>query len=288
MAALTRLPEWFNEAKGAPCPTSGGGTGAKREGFVDKSLRVIAAYIRDIAVAEDAAGQNGLLQSIDTRARIAGILFLIAACAATGNWFVLGSVALVCAALIYASGVSLTAFGRRVAAPVVFTAVIVAPVFFGVGGVGAAGGKAFATGAFIISRVAVMVSLSTVLALTTRQTDFFKGLAGLAVPSSFVTALFMTFRYVFILIKTVEDAAMARKSRVITGGRLGEPQAWFASRAALLLHKSLGVAGEVNMAMVSRGFRGGRIMTTGHALMRPRDYIWLGASSFALFVSIGL
>lgn len=286
MAALTRLPVWFNEAKGAPCPTGGV---VKREGFVDKSLRAIAAYIRDIAVAEDAAGQNGALQSLDTRARIAGMLFLIAASAVTGSWFVLGSIAFVCAVLIYASGVCLAAFARRVAAPVVFTAVIVAPVFFGVGGVGAAGGKAaFATGAFIVSRVAVMVSLSTVLALTTRQADFFKGLSGLGAPRFFVTALFMTFRYVFILIKTVEDAAMARKSRVIIGGRLGEPQAWFASRAALLLHKSLGMAGDVNMAMVSRGFSNGRIMTAAHAPMRMRDYIWLGASSFALFVSFGL
>lgn len=286
MAALTRLPAWFNEAKGAPCPAGGV---VKREGFVDKSLRVIAAYIRDLAVAEDAAGQDGLLQSLDARARIAGMLFLITASAVTGSWFVLGLVAFVCAVLIHASGVGLAAFVRRVAAPVVFTAVIVAPVFFGVGGVGAALGKAaFATGAFIISRVAVMVSLSTVLALTTRQADFFKGLSGLGVPPFFVTALFMTFRYVFILIKTAQDAAMARKSRVIMGGRLGEPQAWFASRAALLLHKSLGVAGDVNMAMVSRGFSNGRIMTAGHARMRTRDYIWLGASSFALFVSFGM
>lgn len=289
MATLMKMPEWFNEAKAVPCPTGGI---VKREGFVDRSLRAIAGYMRDVAAAQDAAGHNGLLQTLEVRVRIAGILLIVAASAVTASWLVLGGVLFICAVLTYASGVSLRALGRRVLLPFIFTVVIISPVFFGMGGQGdgpsfSLSADMFFSGAFIIFRVTVMVTLAALLVLTTRQADFFKGLSGLHVPSLFVTALFMTFRYCFILIKTAEDAAMARKSRVIMGGRLGEPQAWFASRAALMLHKSLCVAGDVNMAMVSRGFSGGRLKTTGHKPLRLLDYIWLGAASFVFFLSLG-
>lgn len=283
-----RLPEWFNEAKSGQCPT---GCVVKRERFVDRSLRSIARYMRDVAATQDAAAHNGLLQALDARVRISGMLILIAASAVTVGWFVLIGVLFISAALAYASRVSLRALARRIVLPFIFTAVIISPVFFGIGAQGqgasfSGNAAVFFSGAFIIFRVTVMATLSALLVLTTRQADFFKGLSGLPVPPLFVTALFMTFRYLFILIKTAEDAAMARKSRVIMGGRIGEPQAWFASRAALLLHKSLSVAMDVNMAMVSRGFSGGKLMTTGHKPMKARDYLWLGAASFVFFLSL--
>ena len=282
-----RLPQWFNDAKAGPCPSGGA---VRRERFVDRSLRSIAGYLRSIAAAQDAAGQSGLVQALDTRARIAGILIIIVATSVTASWFVLCGVFIVSVALALASSVSLKALGARIMLPFIFTSVIIAPVFFGAGAqtpvVGEAG--SFFIGAFIIFRVTVMLTLAAMLSLTTKQADFFKGLSDLYVPPLFVTALFMTFRYVFILIKTAEDAAMGRKSRVIAGGRLGEPQAWFASRAALLLHKSLSVAEEVNMAMVSRGFSGAKLKTIGGSPLSARDYIWIGAVSFVFFLSLGL
>lgn len=296
MAALNGLPVWFKEARGASCVV---GNSVRPEGFVDKSLRAIAAYASEAACADKAAGGPGLLQSLDTRARIYGIFSLVAACAITSSAIVLVGLALIGGILTYASRVSPRALIKRVLPSFIFTSIIIAPVFFGFGAHGAHGASggaerhwitavSIATGAFIIARVTVMVSLAALIVLATRQADFFRGLGGLPVPSFFATALFMTFRYVFILIKIAEDAAMARKSRVIRPGHLGEPQSWFASRVALLLHKSLSVADEVNMAMISRGFSGARIKTFVAGSLGFGDYLWIGASTFVLFLSLGL
>jgi energy-coupling factor transporter transmembrane protein EcfT len=82
------------------------------------------------------------------------------------------------------------------------------------------------------------------------------------------------------------DAALARKSRTIDGTGVKEAQRWFASRAAFILKRSLSTAEEVSMAMVSRGFDGKVRISPAGPLGRG-GYLWLGATSFFLFLSFG-
>ncbi|MBI5563185.1 MAG: hypothetical protein HY894_10110 [Deltaproteobacteria bacterium] len=284
MAPIGQVPEWFKEARGAPCMTGGS---YRQEGFVEKSLRTIAAYAREAASPDETAGKRGLLQALDVRARMAGMLLMIIAAAITASAWMLAALGLLCVMTAIASRVSMRALAGRVAPSLAFTAVIAAPVFFGIGMNGGRG-HAAAAGAFFIARAAVMVSFASILALTTTQTGFFKGIGRMPLPPVFTAALFMTFRYVFILLKIAEDAAFARKSRAIGKGSSAEARSWFASRMALLLHKSLCMAEDVFMAMASRGFNGGRIRTADPGRIRPRDYLWIGAASFVLFLSFGL
>lgn len=296
MAPLN-LPGWFNEAKRGPCPKGGK---AKPPGFIEKNLENIASIMKETIDSEEFALKKGALQGVDTRARIAGMLILILASGVTAHTVMLLGIIFLTVILARSSGVDINALAKRVLPSFIFTFALVTPVFFSFISPGVdilkvtAGGLKIAvteegvkTGLFFIIRVAAMVSLASLLLLTTRQSDFFKGLRQLPVPSFFVTALFMTFRHILILLKIAEDATFARKSRTITGTGLSEAQSWFASRITFILKRSLAMAEEVNMAMVSRGFTG-KIKTFDNGALRGRDYLWIGFSSFVLFLSFGL
>jgi cobalt/nickel transport system permease protein len=295
MAEGIGLPEWFKEPRKGSCPVA---KRPRRQGFLDKTLENIESFMKDaLAMNEASANRAGLLQAIDARPRIAGVFMLIFASAiAKGPAFLVAMmlITLVGAAL---SGVSFERLAKRAVMPVAFTAILVLPVIFsaftpGQELVNLTGGRlpisitveGVATGAFFLLRVCVMASFSALILLTTTHVELFKGLNGLPVPNFFVTALFMTFRYIFILIRLLEDTSLARKSRVVGGRGLKEAHAWFASRMSLMLARSLHTAEEVERAMASRGFSG-RVRTFKGSPVGPAGYAWLCFTIFVLILS---
>lgn len=295
--AQMNLPGWFREAGSHPCPPGGGK--AKRT-FVEKNLYSIASYFKETLDSDENSGKRGLLQGITPRARIAGVFFLLLASAFVANAYALGAAIFIAVLLAALSGIGFGAVVRRSAPAVVFTLIIVSPVFFGFFTpgerlVGLSIGpvvlevtrEGLSSGLFFAARVAAMVSLTAILLLSTGQRDLLRGLSGLPLPRFFVTALFMMFRFVFILLKTFEDTNLARRSRTISRRRVRESQEWFASRAALIMKKSLGIAEEVSMAMASRGFDG-RVRVGAEGALGAYDYLWLLFTLFLLFLSFGL
>ncbi|MFQ5736690.1 MAG: cobalt ECF transporter T component CbiQ [Thermodesulfobacteriota bacterium] len=296
MAPLTGLPGWMKGASKGPA--AGGARAGGR--FVGRNLASIASFLARNLANERYSRQPGLMQKIEPGARIYGVMALVLAGAVTQRAGVLGGLCVATALLALLSKVALPGLFRRLLPAVLFTAVLVIPVSFAFMTPGAelwgftAGSVRVAvtregtsSALFFILRVAAMVSPVTLLMMTTAQADFFRGLRKFPVPAFFTSALFMTFRYVFILLKISEDVNLARRSRTITGSRLAESQRWFASRAAFLLKKSIGTAEEVSMAMASRGFRG-RIRTFEGARLRGWDFLWLGLTSFVFFLSLGI
>lgn len=295
--AEVRLPEWFREARGGPCPA--GGKRAPR-GFAEKNLETMASFMSGMLTAGGYCAGPGLLQSIEPRARLSGVVALAASCAFTESPTGLAMEFLVIAVIAGVSNLGLFAVARRVLPAMLFTSVLIIPALFdfvtpGTGLFGVAFGgvrvsitrEGGAIAVFFLARAAAMVSLAAILALTTRQADLFRGLGGLLVPPIFVTALFMAFRYLLILSKTAQDMSLARRSRMIGADSLAGAQGWFSSRAALILKKSMGLSGEVNMAMISRGFTG-RVRAFKGGGLSGRDYAWVGFTVFMLFLSFGL
>ncbi len=294
--AQMKLPEWIKEARGEPCPVDGKDS---KPGFLEKNLDSIASFFGGVVSFEGYSSRSGLLQSIEPRARISGVLALILACGVASKSAVLGGIFFIILSIALLSRVRLDVVAKRVLPSFIFTLVLIAPVFFSfitpgepVAGVNINGVDISITkqGAFLalffISRVSLMAALVMLLLLTTRQADFFRALRQF-LPSFFVTALFMTFRYIFVLVKVVEDATLARSSRTIKKTGLKNSQDWFASRIALILKKSLATAEEVTMAMASRGFNG-KVNTYGPARMGRKDLLWIGLASFVFFLSLGL
>ena len=66
-----------------------------------------------------------------------------------------------------------------------------------------------------ISRVATSVSFAVLLTLTTKWAEIFSGLRSLFVPRIFVVTLSMTERYIFVLLRLIQDVYRGRMSRTI-------------------------------------------------------------------------
>lgn len=288
MAEVT-LPEWLKLREGAPAALRG-----STPGFLRRSLVNFASAMKRLYASGDYSSRGGALQSIEARAKLAGFFFIIISASLAHSAIFLGGVLVLAAALSFLSRVGPVPLAKRTLPAFVFTLAVVLPVSLGAVTPGTEVVNIFGASVtseglhnagFFLLRVTAMVSIAMLLSLTTREADLFRGL-GKVVPVFFVTALFLTFRYAFVLIKTAEDSSLARKSRTITGVRATESRMWFAGRAAFLLKKAYGVAEEVGMAMVSRGFDG-KVKAAPARALRGRDYLWLGFASFVLFLSFG-
>ncbi len=290
------LPEWLKVSVPALTPERG----VKEPGFIKKNLEEIASLMRWMMDTEESAGRRGLLQTFDPRARILGILFLVVATAVTGNTIGFVSIMIIILLLSYLSSVGITDMVGRVLPSFVFTGVMVLPALLSIVTPGThiltimIGTKEIGityeglrTAGTLLVRVTMMVSLVALLLLTTRQADLFTGLRGLPVPAFLVTALFMAFRYIFILLRMAEDVNLARRSRTIDHGLLRDTQGWFASRIAFFVERSMKMAEDISMAMCSRGFTG-EIKGMDMDGMKRRDYLWLGGTSFVFFIILGL
>jgi cobalt ECF transporter T component CbiQ len=302
MAREMKLPAWLREGKTIPTGEGRGGERHKRrtQGFLEKNLGAITAFMKEVMAPYEYYHRAGILQALEPRARIGGIMVLVAGAAFMEKTITLVGLIVLAAVIMRLSGVAQASLVKRVLPPVVFTGILVVPAFFsfitpGTDILGfnvsalhiAVTKEGLEVGLRLILRVTAMVTFVALLFLTTREADLFKGLKGLWVPQFFITALFMTFRYILILLKIVEDTNLSKKSRTISRAALKESQRWFALRMAYLLERSLKLSEEVTMAMVSRGFAG-EVKSVEAQALGGRDYLWLGFTSFVFFLALGL
>ncbi len=126
--------------------------------------------------------------------------------------------------------------------------------------------------AMLTMRVANSVSLSLLLLYTTPFPEIIRALKVLKVPDTFLVVINLSYKYIFIFARTVEDMYLARKSRLagpVTGA--GERR-WAAGRMALIFRRTQIRCEELYRAMQSRGFTG-EISLAGFPAAARRDYI---------------
>ena len=109
---------------------------------------------------------------------------------------------------------------------------------------------------YLIMRAETAATFSVLLVLCTPWSSLLKALRVLRLPIVLVVILGMTYRYIFLLLRTAHDMFKSRKSRTV--GRLdGREQRRAATAAAgVLMSKTLQLSGDVYLAMRSRGFQG--------------------------------
>jgi energy-coupling factor transporter transmembrane protein EcfT len=96
----------------------------------------------------------------------------------------------------------------------------------------------------------------------------------LRVPEGFILILGMTYRYIYLLLRTAEDMFLSRKSRVVGRMSSAEERRVLAASAGTLLNKSLHLSEEVYLAMQSRGYRG-QARTLDTFRMSAQDWVWV-------------
>lgn len=261
-------------------------TRKRRRGFVERTLDGLASALDHSAQSEAIGDRRGLLQALDPRVKLVGLLLLIVAASSARSLPVVGAVLAVAVALALLSRISpATLVGRVWASALIFTGAIALPALFMTPGRPLAHlpvvgwpltEQGLRSALFLLGRVLTSTTLATSLIMTTPWTSVLKALRVLRVPVLFVVILGMTYRYIFLMLETARDMFESRQSRAI--GRLDGPERrrLAAASVGVLLGKSFQLSNDVYLAMQSRGYRG-EVYTLDEFAMTPRDWIALAA-----------
>lgn len=294
--AKTGAPQWLLQGEPGLCQCMT--IGKKRKGsFVAKTLAGASGVLRQAISSEEVAAQKGLLQRIDARIKLVTLVGLLVAIGLLHSLplLVLGyGMTLVLAA---ASRLPVWFFIKRVWLFIpIFTGIVVLPATLSVitpGNVvlplwtwhGVEQGfteQGLHSAGLIITRVATSISLVVLLTLTTSWVRLLAALRALGVPKIFVLIIGMAYRYLFLLLDTVDDIYTARKSRTLRPERdTKQGRKFVAAGAGTLFGKAHQVSEEVHQAMVARGFTG-NARTLDEFKLRTVDAAWaVGAVAVA-------
>jgi cobalt/nickel transport system permease protein len=240
--------------------------GGQSRGMIERSLSSFVSGLEHALFAEEVAKKNGLLQRLDPRIKILAGLPLIVASALSRRLWVIAALLALAIVMAFLSRVPLRMLAKRVWLGVLgFTGLISIPALFLTPGQElyrlpvpgwAITWQGLSAAAYLIMRAETAATFSILLVLCTPWNSVLKALRVLRLPIVMVVVLGMTYRYIFLLLRTAHDMLEARKSRMV--GPLPGPEfrRMATASAGVLMSKSLQLSGDVYLAMRSRGFRG--------------------------------
>ena len=259
----------------------------RSRGLFEGTLESLGQGTMRILAAEGVAGRKGLLQPIDPRAKLIGLLALVLAAAFSHNPWIIAALFAVAVALAALSRVPMASLLSLVwLGSLGLTLGLALPALVLTPGqeiarlplVGWAITRPGLVAALrLVLRVETVATLGFVLVFTTPWAHVLKALRFLRVPVVFVVILGMTTRYILLILEAARDMFEARRSRSV--GRLdrASERRVTLNAAGALLQKSLDLSGDVFLAMQARGFRG-EVHVLDDFRMTGRD--WLATTGF--------
>jgi cobalt/nickel transport system permease protein len=254
-------------------------------GFIERTLAGLLNAMEHASASEQTAERRGVLQALDPRVKLFGCVSLIVAAAVSHRVILLGAMFVVVAAAAIASHVPAGVLARTWLILFFFTAAIALPALFTTPGksVGDVAGltitiQGLRSAAFLVGRVETSGTLGLLLVASTPWPHLIAALRSLRVPAAVVLIIAMTYRYVFLLLRTAQEMFTARRSRSVGTLDPSERRRIATSTAGVLLGKAMALADDVYLAMRSRGFRG-EVYLLDDFRMRALD--WCGAALFA-------
>jgi energy-coupling factor transporter transmembrane protein EcfT len=98
------------------------------------------------------------------------------------------------------------------------------------------------------------LTISLLVIHTTPFHKIIKALKVFRVPDTFLLIITLSYKYIFVFAKTVENMYLARKSRLVGMVKNDEARMWIAGRIVFMFRKTMARYEEVYSAMVARGF----------------------------------
>jgi cobalt ECF transporter T component CbiQ len=253
--------------------------GKLRISFIEKSIYSLAEIIKTGYVQWESASRDAFLQKIDARIKVLFLLFfviivslkrdLISEASIGGLIFLLAVISRLDLIDLY-KRVFFWAFifGFLIAFPSAFNVIAQGEIIFPVLHLS----KSYSFWIYHIpqeigitregmhgvlmltSRVMNSLSLSFLVLSTTSLPEIIRSLKVLRVPDSFLMIITLTYKYIFIFARTVEDMFLAKKSRLAVQASNAEARRWIAGRMAVIFRKTRLRCEEIFKAMLSRGF----------------------------------
>ncbi len=255
-----------------------------RKGYLEKTIHSLLRISEEALFAERVAQSHGVLQRIDPRVKLAGLGALILSAVSVRRLWLAAALFLASILLAYFSRIPLRALATRVwLAVLAFTGLIAFPALFLISGAElyripllglTITDRGFAAGAFLLLRAETAGTLVVVLLLTTRWYRLLSALRSFRVPAIMVAVFQMTYRYLFVFLRSASDLFEARRARLLGPP---DPEAQRVSATAIagaLLERSFMLSSEVYLAMQARGFRG-EIRLLENSEMRSADWLLL-------------
>ena len=259
-----------------------------RRGFLERTVDGLYEAMEHALYAEQSAGGGGLLQRLDARVKVAGLLALIVASALATRLEVLGCVFALAVMLAVLSRISIGMLATRVwMGALTFTGAIAIPALFLTPGAAvyrrclvlgwAVTAQGLTTASYLILRVETAATLAMLLVFTTPWTHVLKALRIFRVPVVFVVILGMTCRYILLMLETAHEMFESRKSRTVGALTGPERRRMAVSSAGVLLEPDISterrsLSGHAGARIPRRGVRAGRIPHDRRAIGRR----WLG------------
>jgi cobalt/nickel transport system permease protein len=280
-----------------PCPRCTL-TGPSKKSIVDRTIGAFSNFFDESSYAEGYACKRGLLQFVDPRLKLIGILWLVVCIILVSRVEWVLAILGVAILLAVASKVRLGYYLKRVWLFIpLFTLVIAVPAMFNfivpgqplivILSKGESLGPLVSPWTISITvpglqgavlfvlRTGAAVSFVILLALTTRWTDLLASLQSLRVPKAFVMILSMTYRYVFVLVGIAQDMSFALKSRTLNPERSANVREWLGATIGVLFRRSMNMSELVNLSMISRGYHG-RVRKVTEFRAESFDWVFLG------------
>jgi cobalt/nickel transport system permease protein len=291
------LPEWLNQKTLVGPSPSSTITRPSKKSIPSRTIEAFSSFFDESSYAEGYASKRGLLQFVDPRFKLVGMLWLVACVILVNRVEWILAILGVAIILAVASKVRLDYYLKRVwlfiplftliiAVPALFNFIVpgqpllvllsrgqslgplVSPWTISITAQGLQGAVLF------VLRTGAAVSIVILLSLTTGWTDLLASLQSLKVPTAFVMILGMTYRYVFVLVGIAQDMSMALKSRTMRTERGGEVRKWLGATIGVLFHRSMNMSELVNLSMISRGYDG-RVRKVARFRAQPFDWAFL-------------
>jgi cobalt/nickel transport system permease protein len=295
------LPSWF-KINGPPVyePIPDLAGKRLRPLFLDRTLKAISGLMSEFVFSESYTEQAGLLQGLDPRFKLIGLLAMIVGASLLHSLTAVYGLCLLSLALAILSRIEAFFFLKRVWLVLpLFAGLIAFPAtlnFFTPGELVWKIGElessyrigpyeipreigftkqGLIVALFLIGRVGASLSFVLLLTLTTPWASILKAVRSLGIPRIYVQTLSMALRYLMLLSRIVEETYIAKKSRTLKAGKIRVEQRWIAGQAGALFTRSMQLGAEVHRAMIARGYQGEpKILNVFR--VRTRDYLWLG------------
>jgi cobalt/nickel transport system permease protein len=269
--------------------------GGHRGGFLDRLAHGLLHAMDHALGADDLARRDGLLQKLDPRVKVAGLLALIVVAVSVKSLVALAGLFAFAVALALPSGVKLSRLARQVWLSVLaFTGVIAAPAVFLVPGEALmrlpllgwpVTLQGLRSAAFLLGRAETCATFALLIILCTPWPHVLKALRVFRAPTMLIVILGMTHRYIFVLMQSAAQMFEARRSRMVGELSPRERRRLATATAGALLGKALQMSTDVHLAMVSRGYRG-EVHLLDEFHMQRRD--WAAAAGFAVVAVLAL
>ena len=258
--------------------------------FFEKTVAGIGSLLLQVIFTQEVSQKKGYLQSLDPRVKVISLIILLLTVNLVHKFLSLVLIYVFILFLAIVSSIPMKFFLKRVWLFLpFFTGIIVFPLIFNIVTPGTTllelvnlpalhinlsiTVPGLLTAFNIIFRVAVSVSLVVLAVLSTPWYDLLKSLQVLFVPQVFVVILGMTYRYIFVLLQTVNNMFLSRKSRL--AGRVSgrENRKWLASLIGTLFARSFVQSEEIYLSMQSRGYRN-KIVTLDSFKLESHDLLF--------------